>query len=1832
MQPSSISEHVRMQIIILEYASNHILWVFTPYNQQNTREDSQLNTSFKMNPGDSLSKISPLEIEKSMEMASSRHMLGGFDDESIIKENLADYRIRRAPTPVITIPIQKDNDGALTKIGQIESKTPIELLQSGTKSVFYALKCVIVYVRYYVSSACLYIVQRPWFETLVLLTIVANCVPLAISDPTSSTEQPWIKTFDDVFTALFTAELALKVFALGFLFNEGAYLRDPWNVLDFFVVAFGYLDELNVQNGGIDLKPLRIFRVLRPLRTITNIKGLRVLMAVLVSSLPLLLDVLIIFAFFLIIFSIAGLQLWHGVLTKRCMELSTGTVDIKQVCGYLDCPKGYICVNYIENPNYGVTNFDNFFSSLLVVFLTATLEGWTGTQMTVIHAYGYTATIFFSLVTLIGAYFLSNFALGVTKSRIYRLYEVHRNRKKVTTTKATKPSSVKRALTLPTNVDIINKILNKRKIASLEENKKVTEDTPGIRIKNLEQITRGLRMETVDRDFGFGLDTPLSRLRRTHTTAWKDSNDLSGGVQTPRDFSGSNADYSFADPSLLIDDKGADKIVSLVTFNGKDYDSFVDESSDSIEKEEEKMSEMLRRRIEIYERSAFQGREIGVQSAILPDYSALTIDVKNVEDGEKSKIVLTKESKIDLTSKNDVLSKCMKCNHAPIIPLLETPPYKVKVAYVPAEPRKLAPQQPLPLVKTEKTVEWSGQDVLKKPNPYSTIWFTKELTSLKLWRKGWKGIWAKLKHRIKVIMISKITFGIMTLCALVNTVILATIRYGQPEDEAVFMQQMNNVFTYIFIAEMMLKVFGLGVVRYLSDPINCADGLVVILSIVELVFLGSSHVTSSFRSLQAFRTLRAFRLIRMVRCLRASNSMKLLVQIVASIMVSFVYIGVLLIIFTFIYSLLGMRLFGGRFDFPDGKPRQNYDSFYKAFLSVYQVLTHEGWQSLLYSSMRAQIPIVAVFFYVTWMLIGNYALLNLFLAMMLDAFKKVEDEYKKVGNDKKEESREEIAKVKSSPEVETTATGTANRRIVKPRVSFDNFNDAALYNSAKEIKTKVSPEDTKCNFSLYLFSRENRFRVLCWRLVAKSTFELVILLLICMTSVLLAVDTFYMNNPDPVMEKVLEGLNSFFIFCFICEAVIKIVAYGFMFEPGSYLRDIWNIIDFIIVVTSIVDICSPDIDLPMIRIIRLFRTFRPLRFLSHNVHMKVTVNTLFRSLGALCNTLILILFIFTLFSIVGVSFFAGKFQYCTINVYEQSTKSDCLNAGGEWRTYDHNFDNVINGLIYLFELTTRENWPTTVYQAIDCTDIEKGPKKEASWYYSFYYVIFLFVGSTFLLNLFLGVLFYNYTKIQQHETSNKTAANKQQLDWIEIQDFIVKAVPNYNIRYAPGENSWKWKVYMFTAAPAFEAAMAVVIILNVFQLALVYEGQSAEYGQMLDRFNYMFTGIFTVELVLKHIAFGFNFWKEPWNVLGFIIVASSYIDIVIKYTSDTTLTILTIGPQLFRILRVLRMTRLLRLARKFTEMQEIMEIIQLCFASILNVFALLALILFIYAIIGCYLFNDVTTGDSINSVYNFTNFAFSLMACLKIATGEDWNLLMFDCARTSTSCVAGVGCGKWYAYVYFISFKIVITFIMLNLFVLVVLQLFEKYFDSSDNILRKFKNDFEIFQEVWRHAKPTKSGLFISTDKLRKFFTDLPPYFGFNSNDVNLRTKQIMSLGIRSDPDSNVYFNELLYCTLQRLYAEDLERDAFMQEKEVEIRKKIFRAARKAAQNSKRQMILKQVNPFVSLMILRMTFKLWKGYANNCMGGGGRSKYGKSKFAPVERGRRNSVNGQPCYS
>jgi hypothetical protein len=105
--------------------------------------------------------------------------------------------------------------------------------------------------------------------------------------------------------------------ARGFIVDKFSFLRDAWNWLDFVVISSAYL-TMFVKNLG-NVSVLRTLRVLRALKTVAIVPGLKTIVDALIQSVIRLRDVMILTCFVLSIFSLVGMQLYMGVLRRKCV-------------------------------------------------------------------------------------------------------------------------------------------------------------------------------------------------------------------------------------------------------------------------------------------------------------------------------------------------------------------------------------------------------------------------------------------------------------------------------------------------------------------------------------------------------------------------------------------------------------------------------------------------------------------------------------------------------------------------------------------------------------------------------------------------------------------------------------------------------------------------------------------------------------------------------------------------------------------------------------------------------------------------------------------------------------------------------------------------------------------------------------------------------------------------------------------------------------------------------------------------------------------------------------------------------------------------------------------------------------------------------------------------------------------------------------------------------------------------------------------------------------------------------------------------------------------------
>jgi hypothetical protein len=189
------------------------------------------------------------------------------------------------------------------------------------------------------------------------------------------------------------------------------------------------------------------------------------------------------------------------------------------------------------------------------------------------------------------------------------------------------------------------------------------------------------------------------------------------------------------------------------------------------------------------------------------------------------------------------------------------------------------------------------------------------------------------------------TFILM--CILINTIFLSMERHPMPESEKDAFERVNYFFSAVFFVEVILKLIGLSPKQFFKDKFNIFDSVIVLVSVVELFFTSGSGGGVS--------ALRAFRLFRIFKLFRTGN-LRVLLDSIAYTMGTIGNYVVLLGLFIYVYSLLGMQFFAGKLTFnkdgffdKDGEvSRANFDTIYWAAITVFEVLIGDNWHQVMF--------------------------------------------------------------------------------------------------------------------------------------------------------------------------------------------------------------------------------------------------------------------------------------------------------------------------------------------------------------------------------------------------------------------------------------------------------------------------------------------------------------------------------------------------------------------------------------------------------------------------------------------------------------------------------------------------------------------------------------------------------------------------------------------------------------------------------------------------------------------------------------------------------------------
>uniref|UniRef100_A0A1B0DH05 Voltage-dependent calcium channel alpha-1 subunit IQ domain-containing protein n=1 Tax=Phlebotomus papatasi TaxID=29031 RepID=A0A1B0DH05_PHLPP len=456
------------------------------------------------------------------------------------------------------------------------------------------------------------------------------------------------------------------------------------------------------------------------------------------------------------------------------------------------------------------------------------------------------------------------------------------------------------------------------------------------------------------------------------------------------------------------------------------------------------------------------------------------------------------------------------------------------------------------------------------------------------------------------------------------------------------------------------------------------------------------------------------------------------------------------------------------------------------------------------------------------------------------------------------------------------------------------------------------------------------------------------------------------------------------------------------------------------------------------------------------------------------------------------SLLQGKFYSCsdgskaiepechgTYLVFENGDVDKPVLKERSWSRKRFHFDDVSKAIL--------------LYDSIDSNAEDSGPIHNFRPVVAAYYIIYIIIIAFFMVNIFVGFVIVTFQNEGEQEYKN-CDLDKNQRNCVE---FALKA-----------KTRSTYKVWWFVTSPPFEYTIFILIMINTITLAMKYYRQPAMYTNILDVLNLIFTAVFALEFVFKLAAF--------------------------RFKSGSTI----ISINFFRLFRVMRLVKLLS---RGEGIRTLLWTFIKSFQALPYVALLIVMLFFIYAVIGMQVFGKIAldTETSIHRNNNFQSFTQAVLVLFRSATGEAWQDIMLDCSSRpgevncdpkSDDSGSKEGCGSSIAFPYFISFYVLCSFLIINLFVAVIMDNFD-YLTRDWSILGP--HHLDEFIRLWSEYDPDAKGRIKHLDVVTLLRKISPP-LGFGKLCPHrVACKRLVSMNMPLNSDGTVLFNATLFAVVR---------------------------------------------------------------------------------------------------
>ncbi|XP_032142506.1 sodium channel protein type 7 subunit alpha isoform X2 [Sapajus apella] len=1014
--------------------------------------------------------------------------------------------------------------------------------------------------------------------------------------------------------------------------------------------------------------------------------------------------------------------------------------------------------------------------------------------------------------------------------------------------------------------------------------------------------------------------------------------------------------------------------------------------------------------------------------------------------------------------------------------------------------------------------------------------------------------WLRLKEFVHKIITAPFTDLFLFICIILNVCFLALEHYPTSEQTSNLLSIGNLVFIGIFTAEMILKITAMHPYGYFQVGWNIFDSIIVFLGLAEL-FIAYVEGLAGFRS---FRMLRIFKLG------KYWPTFQILMWSLSNSWVALKDLVLLLFTFTFFSAAFGMRLFGQNYeefvchiDRDCQLPRWHMHDFFHSFLNVFRIICGE-WVETLWDCMEVAGQSWCISFYLMVILIGNLLVLYLFLALvsLLSSCKKVtveeNDEAKNLqlamGRIKKEINYVLLKILCKKQNIPKETMDRVNEVYVKEDISDHTLSE--LSNTQDFLKDKEKSSGTEKN------TTENESQSL---IPSPSVSE----------TVPIASGESDIENLDNKeiqsksgdggsKEKIKQSSSSE---CSTVDIAIseEEMVYGHErskhpkngYGRASSLGQISGASKKGKICRNIRKTCCKIVENNwfkcFIGLVTLLST-STLALEDIYIDQRKTVKILLEYADMIFTYIFILEMLLKWMAYGFKAYFSNswyRLDFMVVIVF-------CLSLIGKTREELKPLISIkfLRPLRVLSQFermkATFNGWITIMNSAIDSVEINMQPRFEDNIYMYYYFINFIILGVFLPLSMLISVIVDNFNKYKiKLGGSNIFITVKQRKQYSRLKKLMYED----SQRPVPRpRNKPQGFIFDLVTSQVFNVVIMVLICFQAIAMMIDTDEHSLQMYIALYWINLIFVILYTMECLLKLIAFRCFYFTIAWNIFDFMVVIFSITGLCLPMTVGYYL----VPPSLVKLILLSRIIHILRLGKGPKVFHNLMLPLMLSLPALLNLIFLIFLVMFIYAIFGMYNFAYVKKEAGINDVSNFETFGSSMLCLFQVAIFAGWDGMLVaifnskwsDCDPDKINPGTQVkgDCGNpSVGILYFVSYILISWVIIVNMYIVVVMEFLNIASKKKNRTLSEY--DFRKFFQVWKRFDPDKTQ-YIDSSKLSDFAAALdPPLFMAKPNKG-----QLIALDLPMAVGDRIHCLDILLAFTKRVMGQDVRMEKVLSE------------------------------------------------------------------------------------